>query len=310
MRKTTFIQDENPLWLKGNLHCHSTTSDGALSPEVLAEGFAGKGYDFLAITDHDIYKSYDEISNDKILLIPGVEVTGAVTEDKNGHFCVLQKGKISDFEQGERFQVDTREKLLDFLENHHDNYLITLNHPYWSLLECEEVIDLPHLTALEIYNHATQMGTFVGESAHFWNTLLRKGKSMWGIAADDNHNKVKQIPGWPFDCVVSDVFGGWVCVKAKDRSREAIMEALESGSFYASTGPKITDFYVEGDTFHVSCSPCQRIVVSGDRGYFKRSLGFGVTEFTGRLNGKEKFIRVQCADEKGGVAYSNPIYID
>ena len=154
------------------------------------------------------------------------------------------------------------------------------------------------------------MGTFVGESAHFWNTLLRKGKSMWGIAADDNHNKVKQIPGWPFDCVVSDVFGGWVCVKAKDRSREAIMEALESGSFYASTGPKITDFYVEGDTFHVSCSPCQRIVVSGDRGYFKRSLGFGVTEFTGRLNGKEKFIRVQCADEKGGVAYSNPIYID
>ena len=161
MRKTTFIQDENPLWLKGNLHCHSTTSDGALSPEVLAEGFAGKGYDFLAITDHDIYKSYDEISNDKILLIPGVEVTGAVTEDKNGHFCVLQKGKISDFEQGERFQVDTREKLLDFLENHHDNYLITLNHPYWSLLEWEEVIDLPHLTALEIYNHATQMGTFV-----------------------------------------------------------------------------------------------------------------------------------------------------
>lgn len=87
------------------------------------------------------------------------------------------------------------------------------------------------------------------------------------------------------------------------------MEALEQGSFYASTGPEIYDFYVEDGKFYVKCSPCQSIVLSGDQGYFQRELGDDVTEFSGSLRGKEKFIRVQCMDKQGRVAYSNPIYI-
>ena len=34
-------------------------------------------------------------------------------------------------------------------------------------------------------------------------------------------------------------------MKAKSFTREGIIEALEEGSFYASTGPEIYDFYVE-----------------------------------------------------------------
>lgn len=39
--------------LKGNLHAHTTFSDGVLSPHRLVEEYERLGYDFLAITDHD-----------------------------------------------------------------------------------------------------------------------------------------------------------------------------------------------------------------------------------------------------------------
>ena len=39
--------------LKGNLHAHTTFSDGVLAPHRLVEEYERLGYDFLAITDHD-----------------------------------------------------------------------------------------------------------------------------------------------------------------------------------------------------------------------------------------------------------------
>jgi hypothetical protein len=39
---------------RGNLHTHSTNSDGVLSPEEVCRRYRAEGYDFLAITDHFI----------------------------------------------------------------------------------------------------------------------------------------------------------------------------------------------------------------------------------------------------------------
>lgn len=39
--------------LRGNLHAHTTFSDGVLAPHRLVEAYERLGYDFLAITDHD-----------------------------------------------------------------------------------------------------------------------------------------------------------------------------------------------------------------------------------------------------------------
>jgi hypothetical protein len=42
-------------WYKGNLHCHTTISDGALSPNEAIALYEEKGYSFLAITDHIVW---------------------------------------------------------------------------------------------------------------------------------------------------------------------------------------------------------------------------------------------------------------
>ena len=39
--------------LKGNLHAHSTFSDGRLTVEEVVARYRDMGYDFLAITDHE-----------------------------------------------------------------------------------------------------------------------------------------------------------------------------------------------------------------------------------------------------------------
>ena len=39
---------------RGNLHTHSTRSDGVLSPQEVCRRYPDEGYDFLALTDHPI----------------------------------------------------------------------------------------------------------------------------------------------------------------------------------------------------------------------------------------------------------------
>lgn len=66
--------------LKGNLHAHTTYSDGVLPPHQLIEAYEGLGYDFLAITDHedlisDAYWRALQRLAPRLVLFHGVELS-------------------------------------------------------------------------------------------------------------------------------------------------------------------------------------------------------------------------------------------
>jgi hypothetical protein len=46
--------------LRGNLHAHTTFSDGVRTPEALLAEYESRGYDFLAITDHEDHDNWIE----------------------------------------------------------------------------------------------------------------------------------------------------------------------------------------------------------------------------------------------------------
>jgi hypothetical protein len=46
--------DSGPRWWKGNLHTHSLWSDGDQYPEMIAAWYKERGYNFLALSDHNI----------------------------------------------------------------------------------------------------------------------------------------------------------------------------------------------------------------------------------------------------------------
>ena len=62
-----------------DLHCHSTVSDGTLSPEAVVRRAAANGVDLLALTDHDETGGLDAAraaaAEAGIALMPGVEVS-------------------------------------------------------------------------------------------------------------------------------------------------------------------------------------------------------------------------------------------
>lgn len=307
MKLTNFIEDG--AWYKGNLHAHSTNSDGDLPPEEVIKAYRDRGYHFLSLTDHNIFTDYSQYNDKDFLMIPGFELSCPLNKQKGMHLNVLQKGDCCDFKQNQRFLVDSPEKTVDFVGKYKHNNIIMLNHPYWSLLEWEEVIGLDGISCMEVYNHGSEWLDCVGEASKFWDTLLRKGKKLWGLATDDNHNGYVGMDGWPFHLLQTDSFGGYIVVKARELTRSGVMQAVLDGSFYSTTGPEIYDFYLEDDTMVVTCSPCQRIIFSGDQRYFQRSIGVGLTQFRAKRRGPEKYIRVQCVDQYGKTAYSNPIYL-
>lgn len=68
---------QNPTMSKPDLHTHSTSSDGVLSPLQLVERAAREGVTLLSITDHDTLRSYDELAHQSLplSLLPGIELS-------------------------------------------------------------------------------------------------------------------------------------------------------------------------------------------------------------------------------------------
>ena len=60
---------------KANLHCHSTVSDGKLSPAEVKATYQALGYQIVAYTDHEILVPHKDLSDENFLALHGVEVT-------------------------------------------------------------------------------------------------------------------------------------------------------------------------------------------------------------------------------------------
>ena len=107
-----------------DLHCHSTASDGSLSPESLIARAVEQGVDVLALTDHDgtegIAQAQQAALNTPLSVIPGVEIS--VTWGSNTvHILGLNVDKNNvELEQGlkeiRHYRQQRAEKIAERLE--------------------------------------------------------------------------------------------------------------------------------------------------------------------------------------------------
>ena len=55
-----YLIPENGQFYKANFHCHTTVSDGRLTPEEVKALYKEHGYSVIAFTDHDVYIPHPE----------------------------------------------------------------------------------------------------------------------------------------------------------------------------------------------------------------------------------------------------------
>ena len=97
MQEQIFI-DKNKKYLKGNLHTHTNLSDGKYSVSEVLNIYSEHKYDFIGITDHDLYY-HGEDSFQEMLILAGQEVSCNYIDDPDCkgayvHFSCFQKKDI------------------------------------------------------------------------------------------------------------------------------------------------------------------------------------------------------------------------
>ena len=280
-------------WLKGNLHTHTTESDGLKSPLEVADWYAARGYDFLAITDHRVRTDPGRADGVAPLCIPAMEMDGA-DPSINGSYHLIALGlrHMRDSVSGISLQV-----AIDEVKS--EGGLAILAHPYWLGLNPPDVRGIHNLDGVEVFNSTCDVEIGKGDASYFWDGVLDQGMALFGVAVDDAH--------WKHD----DAGNCWVMAKCATRSPDAILDALAKGRFYASTGPEILEFEVSDGRAYARCSPVREIRFMCQRSYGHRvrSDGAPIHEAEYELRGGERYVRLQCIDEQGRAAWANPVFV-
>jgi len=283
------IEFNNPFkkkgnWYRGNLHLHTTNSDGTYTPEEICTLYKEAGYDFVSITDHRKVTSVKKP-------LPFFLVI-------KGNFHVVALGLKKEFKV-ENFSY---QEIIDEI-NRKKAYPI-IAHPYWSGFSSSDLLKLKNYIGIEIYNNSCEKAKGKGYSSVHWDELLQEGKKILGFASDDTHHHLDKYRE-------DDALGSFIMVKATGLSEKSILNSVKNGFFYSSTGPIIENIEISKDRIYIKTSSVKYIdfVASdwkGSRFSGKRKL---LKEVEYKINGQEQYIRIEITDKYGKKAWTNPIYI-
>lgn len=292
---------------RGNLHTHSTRSDGILSAEEVCRRYRAEGYDFIALTDHFIglydYPIVDTVPmrGDGFTTILGAELhSGAMANGELWH--ILAVGLPADFApsnsphfapvQGQETGPEIAARAVAA------GAFVAIAHPQWSGLTLADARSITAAHAVEIYNHGCAAGCDRPDGFAIADLLLSEGRRLTMIATDDAHFSEP------------DHFGGWTMVKATENTPESLLAALKSGHFYSTQGPELKDVRIEGTHLVIESTAVVSGMALGQGTGAKSVHGASMTVTTvplERLN-DSPWVRAVVVDAAGKRAWSNPIW--
>ena len=317
---------------KANLHCHTTVSDGSMTPEEVKAHYMAQGYSIVAYTDHDVLLDHSDLAEEGFLPLNGFETEVTEKTDRAGemrktcHICYIAKepGNFTmpfyhrskylfgnaewyrdrikfDESQPDYNRSYTPECVNDMIRRAKEaGFFVTYNHPTWSLESYPQYMAYEGMDAMEIMNFGCWVGGYLEYNSRVYDDMLQGGKRIFALATDDNHSE-------------KDACGGWIMVKAEKLDYATIMRALEKGDFYASWGPQIHEVWFEDGYVHVKCSEAARILCNFE-GRKARCVenkdGSPVTEAVFHVNVTNGYFRITVVDAQGRCADTNAYFVD
>jgi len=263
---------------KGNLHAHSTNSDGADSPAVVGEWYRDHGYKFYAITDHNYLTPDPGVSG---IVWMGKSEEGSLSGN-TAHMGIININTVIPSSTAQTMITNALGQGGQTILHHPDRA-----DKRWT---AETVEGLSGTMGFEIYNGSGLNSTGT------WDTILTSGKNIWGDAGDDSHNIAGK--GTAYVVVNSDK----VSPTAND-----ILSEMVNGNFYASRGLDLT-ITVVGDTISASTTNGNKIRWIKYSGGIIKTTNANSDNYT--ANGSEYYIRVEVLDGSDNPkAWSQPIYV-
>jgi hypothetical protein len=291
-------------WYRGNLHTHTTNSDGDSPPEVVTAWYRDAGYDFLALTDHDVLTRPETLRDaaGPMLLVRGEEITSG---DAHVNGFGIDQAILPCFEPTVR---ETLQADIDLVraaggvpQVNHPNYVWQASPADLALLE--------RLTLFEVFNGGPDVNNFgrPGRPAmdDAWDIVLTMGRRLWGTATDDAHHFLTW--GRPY----SNPGRGWVVIRATHCREAELLTNLEAGEFYATTGLEIADLATSTAEIAID------IATRGDQHYTTRFIGRGGQVLDVQhgpspryqVTGHEGYVRARLDDSDGLSAWVQPVFI-
>lgn len=298
-------------WWKGNLHAHSFWSDGDDFPEMIVEWCRGQGYDFLAISDHNVLHQSERwlalgtnkvrhAAAEKYVARFGTNWVEQRWEDPKrevrlkklaeyrpkfeepGKFLLIEAEEITDKYEALPVHMNAhniREKIppqggksvLEVMQNNLNAVLAQsradgqpvlahLNHPNFGwALTAEDLAAVRGERFFEVYNGHPSVHN-QGDPNHastdlIWDVALAlrlssaNAEPLYALAVDDAHHYHRHGVG------NSNGGRGWVMVRAQSLTPESLIQAMESGDFYASSGVVLRDVRRSGGKLVVQIQP-------------------------------------------------------
>jgi len=299
---------------KGNLHTHSSVSDGDVPPAEVYAWYRDHGYQFLALTDHNTRvepKVYAHLERPGFKILAGEEITmtGAGRQVHVNSLC--SKDKIG----GGKFPTQAEALKWAIERVGEQNGVALINHPNfdWSLSEEAIMRGAARAPLLEIWSgHPYVYSKGIGDRPsheQLWDRLLDRGGHFSGVAVDDTHHILdKTSPSKS-----SRPGRGWVSVFAKrgaDVDVGATCAALRDGRFYSSSGAVISHVRTALGTLTVwPADPKATVTFIGHGGVQLASLRSGADGASYTLRGGETWVRVRVDDLQGRQAWTQPFRV-
>ena len=320
---------ESGKFYKTNLHCHTDISDGKFSPEKIKELYKEKGYSAVCYTDHEVLIGHEDLCDSEFVALHGYEI--AVKQDLSKptaffqpvyHFNMIAKDQKNlkmprffktnpsltgnaakwiessavydedDVIETTVYDVDWINSYLEGVKN--GGFLITYNHPQWSLHNATDYLPLKNLHAIEAMNG----GCFrLNDNTSLpYEQMLRAGNRLVPVGGDDTHG-------------LAQVGVCFTMIKADELTYDALISAYEKGYCYASSGPEIKSLVLEDGKIKIKTSDAKVIALmsEGRRSVVRKAKDTPLTEaeFDFEPDSFGAFFRIEVIGTDGESAFSN-----
>ncbi|MCS7235245.1 MAG: CehA/McbA family metallohydrolase [Armatimonadota bacterium] len=273
---------------RAQLHVHTTASDGQYTPQAVAERYRSRGFSFLALTDHNVVACTEGLSDAEFCVVPGVEVTvPAPFRPLGPHLGCLLVRSVPGGRDPQRLVDQVAQQ----------GGLAGLNHPSWggnlwtARWSPQRTRRLRGVRFVEVWNPHSDPD----EDTRRWVEVVRlngPGHVVFPVASDDFHRD-------------GQLGHGWVVVRTEKVTEDALREALERGSVYATTGPQ-AHFGVRAGCVVVE-SDATRVCFYDGHGQLKAAFATGAGEY--EPSPGDTFVYAECLGRGAGRAWSAPFWI-